>query len=246
MTRLLPDIDLARIAPLPDAEKRQELEMFKVGSPSINYKPLRANYADILNVRPEMFDRVDPTELSVIERKVKRQARWDKEELANLRVARGLHALAREKMIVGRREEFYPFQMRMGWKVNLWLPTILAIEEVPFATFIDPRGTRGLNEVARRFAFSMMHERIRLEDPDFAEIRLSIIKFGQPTEYGADDKVKGIRSARLYTDEGIDLIPLDELERMVATTYEIWREVSEGRQREARRRAGGAGPLFDN
>lgn len=37
MTRLLPDIDLARIAPLPDAEKRQELEMFKLGSPSITY-----------------------------------------------------------------------------------------------------------------------------------------------------------------------------------------------------------------
>lgn len=109
MTRLLPDIDLARIAPLPDAEKRQELERFKRGSPSITYKPLRANYADILNVRPEMFDRVDPTELSVIESKVKRQARRGEEELANLRVARGLHALAQEKMIIGRREEFYPF-----------------------------------------------------------------------------------------------------------------------------------------
>lgn len=245
MTRLLPDTDLARIAPLPDAEKRQELEMFKLGNPSITYNPLRANYADILNVRPEMFDRVDPTELSVIERKVKRQARWDKEELANLRVARGLHALAQEKMIIGRREEFYPFQMRMGWKVNLWLPTILAIEEAPFATFIDPRGTRGLNEVARRFAFSMMHERIRVEDPDYAEVRLSIIKFGQPTEIDADDKTKGIRPARLFTDESVDLIPLDELKRMVATTYEIWREVSEGRERETRRRAGGAGPLFD-
>lgn len=129
--------------------------------------------------------------------------------------------------------------------MNLWLPTILAIEEAPFATFIDPRGTRGLNEVARRFAFSMMHERIRVEDPDYTEVRLSIIKFGQPTEIDADDKTKGIRPARLFTDEGVDLIPLDELERVVATTYEIWREVSEDRERETRRRAGGAGPLFD-
>lgn len=244
MTRLLPDIDLARIAPLPDAEKRRELEVFKLSNPSITYKPLRSNYSDILNIRPEMFDRVDPTELSVIERKVMRQARWDKEELANLRVVRGLHALAQEKMIIGRLEEFYPFQMRMGWKVNLWLPTILAIEEAPFATFVDPRGSRGLNETARRFAFSMMHERIRVEDPDYTDVRLCIIRFGKPAEFGSDDMTKGIRPARFYTDENIDLIPLDELERMVATTYEIWREVSEGREREARRRAGDAGPLF--
>ncbi|WP_217355599.1 hypothetical protein [Ruegeria sp. HKCCA4008] len=240
----MPDIDLARIAPLPDAEKRHELEKFKLGNPSINYKPLRSNFSDILNVRPEMFDRIDPTELSVIERKVKRQARWDKEELANLRVVRGLHALAQEKKVIGRRQEFYPFQMRMGWKVSLWLPTILAIDEAPYATFIDPRGNRGLNDIARQFAFSMMHERIRVEDPDFEEVRLSIVKFGQPTERHAGDKKKGFRPARFFTDEGVDLIPLDELERMVATTYEIWREVSEGREQEARRRAAGAGPLF--
>ena len=244
MIRLLPDIDLARIAPLPDVEKRQELEAFKLGNPSITYKPLRLNFTDILNVRPEMFDRIDPTELPVIEKKVRRQARWDKEELANLRVARGLHSFAQEKFIIGRREEFYPFQMRMGWKVNLWLPAILAIEDAPFATFIDPRSSRGLNETARRFVFSMMHERIRVEDLDFADVRLCIIRFGEPTEYGSDDKTYGIRPARFYTDKNIDLIPLDELERMVTTTYEIWRDVSEGREREARRHTGGAGPLF--
>ena len=90
----------------------------------------------------------------------------------------------------------------------------------------------------------MMHERIRMDDPDFANVRLCIIRFGEPMEYGAGDKAKGIRPARFDTDEHVDLIPLDELERMVATTYEIWREVSEGRERDARRRAGGAGPLF--
>ena len=36
-----------------------------------------------------------------------------------------------------------------------------------------------------------------------------------------------------YTDEGIDLYPIDELQTMVASTYDIWLEILEGH--EARR-----------
>jgi hypothetical protein len=113
---------------------------------------------------------------------------------------------------------------------------ILAIDEQASALFIEPRRNRGLNAEGRRFAFSMMHERIRAADEDFADVRLTIAQFGDPS----DDR----RAVRLHTDEGIELYPRDELEQMVASTYEMWREVLEERERKARGRATGTGPLI--
>ncbi len=59
--RRLPEIDLARIAPLPADQKRRALEHFKLGHPTITYKPVRTRFADIFNVQPYMFAAVDAT-----------------------------------------------------------------------------------------------------------------------------------------------------------------------------------------
>ena len=82
----------------------------------------------------------------------------------------------------------------------------------------------------------MMHERIRAADEDYADVRLTIAQFHKPE--------KGFRAVRLYTDEGVDLFSREELELMVASTYEMWRDVLEERDREARGRATGTGPLI--
>ncbi|WP_232831419.1 hypothetical protein [Pseudogemmobacter bohemicus] len=113
---------------------------------------------------------------------------------------------------------------------------VLAIDEQASAIFIEPRRNRGLNAGGRRFAFSMMHERIRTADEDFAEVRLTIAQFGDPS----DDR----RAVRLHTDEGLELYSREELEQMVASTYEMWREVLEERERKARDRTTGTGPLI--
>jgi hypothetical protein len=82
----------------------------------------------------------------------------------------------------------------------------------------------------------MMHERIRAADEDFAEVRLTIAQFGDPSE--------GCRAVRLHTDEGIELYTREELEQMVASTYEMWRQVIEDRERSTRGRATGTGSLI--
>jgi hypothetical protein len=43
--RRLPEIDLARVATLPTDQKRRALEQFKLGHPTITYKPVRARFA---------------------------------------------------------------------------------------------------------------------------------------------------------------------------------------------------------
>jgi hypothetical protein len=76
-------------------------------------------------------------------------------------------------------------------------------------------------------------------NPDFAVARLGVVQLG--------DAANDHRPVKLSTDEGIELFDFDELDQMVRETYGIWREVSEAREDEVRRRAagGGHGPLFD-
>lgn len=234
--RPLPEIDLARIAPLPTNMKRKSLQQIRDGWPSFSYKPVRSCFSDIFNIQPPMFGPAAPTEWEVIDAQLARRSRTNEELAYNQWVARGLFDFARSGRVIGRPHEFFPLQMGAGRKLTYWLPMVLAIEEQAHAMFIEPRRSRGLNKLGRRFAFSMMHERIRAADEDFAAVRLGIIRFG--------DSDGERRAARLFTDEGVDLYPLDELEAMVASTYEMWREVCEERERDARRRGTGTGGLF--
>lgn len=202
-TRLLPDIDLARIAPQRDDMKRKSLEQMKGGFSTFSYKPVRTCFSDIFNVQPELdFGKAEPTPWAVIEAELRKRCKSDEEFTYNRRVALGLHDFAASGRVFGRRHEFFPLSMGMGQKVTFWLPTVLAIDEQASAIFIEPRRTRGLNAEGRRFAFSMMHERIRAADEDFADVRLTIAQFGDPS----DER----RAVRLHTDEGVELYSREE------------------------------------
>lgn len=236
-TRPLPDIDLARIAPQPNDMKRKSLEQMEGGFSTFSYKPVRACFSDIFNIQPDLdLGAAQPTPWAVIEAELRKRKRSDEEFTYNRRVALGLHDFVSSGRVYGRRQEFFPLSMGMGQKITLWLPMILAIDERPSAVFIDPRRTKGLTEEGRRFALSMMHERIRAADEDFAGVRLTILQFCDPS----DDR----RAVKLHTDEGVELYSREELEQMVASTYEMWREVCEQRERKARGRATGTGPLI--
>lgn len=235
--RPLPDIDLARIAPQRDDMKRKSLEQMKGGFSTFSYKPVRTCFSDIFNIQPELdFGSTPATPWSVIEAELKKRCKSDDEFLYNRRVALGLHDFASSGRVIGRRQEFFPLAMGMGRKVTFWLPMILAIDELPNAMFIEPRSTKGLTTDGRRFAFSMMHERIRAADEDYADVGLTIAQFHKPED--------SRRAVRLHTDEGVELYSREELEFMVASTYEMWREVLEERERETRGRATGTGPLI--
>lgn len=235
--RPLPDIDLARIAPQPVDMKRKSLEQMRGGFSTFSYKPVRSCFADIFNLQPSLdFGDAPVTDWTKIEAELKRRSKSDEEFVYNRRVALGLHDFATSGRVIGRREEFFPLALGMGRKVTYWLPMIVAIDQKASALFVEPRSTRGLTAEGRRFAFSMMHERIRTDDEDFADVRLTIAQFYPP----ADNR----RAVRLHTDDGVDLYSREELEDMVASTYEMWAEVLEDRERDTRGRGTGTGPLI--
>ncbi len=140
--------------------KRKSLEQMKGGYSTFSYKPVRSCFDDILNIQPSFgFGSAPATPWSVVEAELKKRCKSDEEFVYNRRVALGLHDFASSDRVIGRRQEFLPLVMGMGHKVTFWLPMVLAIDEQPSATFIEPRSTKGLTSEGRKVAFSMMRER---------------------------------------------------------------------------------------
>jgi hypothetical protein len=233
---LLPDTDLARIAPLSDELKRSWLRRMKTGFSIFSYKPVRSCFGDVFNLRVGMFAPVEPTPWEKINERLIRACKTGDELRNNTQIAKALHDYAVSSNIAGRQHEFFPMAMGAGRKISLWLPMVLAIDKKPYSIFIDPRRNNGLTKLGRRFAFSMMHERIRAADEDFASFNLGIIRF--------TDNDDGSRSVVLHSDSDVELYSLDELETMVASTYRIWQEVLEERAAESRRKRTGTGDLL--
>lgn len=228
--RLLPEIDLARIALLPRDQKYRELERMAIGHPPYSYKPVRDKFLDILNVTPgSMLAPLPRTPWEVIESSIRRCAKLGDEQKANLAVAKGLYDYVTDHGITGRSHDFLALSLGIADKVRYWSPVVLNIGGRAVIPFFDPRRRKLLSKEGRRFVFSVMHERIRVADPDFARVGLAIFQFS-PSE---------VRVPRAHFDDGIALVPFGELEAAILETYSIWLEVLMGRETEMRQRGSG-------
>ncbi len=136
-----------------------------------------------------------------------------------------------------REQEIRALPLSLDLRVEYWWPFVMLVGGSPLIPFFDPRRSRRLTVLGRRFAFSMMHQAIRVADPDLADIRLGIFQFD------ASDDVS--RPIRLHIDDGVSLYRFDELDEMIRETYAMWAEVLSEREAETRRRGSGSrGPLI--
>lgn len=228
--RRLPDIDLARIAPLDRESRVRGLRQLKLGHPPYSYQPARAEIGDILDVNGGLALVARPP-WRQIEECVARKSRSDNEFEANIAVAKALHDWALAHDVHGRSHSFFPMRVAQGHSVQFWHNSVIGLNGRAVVPFIDPRRTKRLTAQARRFIFSFMHERIRVLDPDFQDARLAIIQFNS-----SDD---GRRIPSVYLDDDVELFNFDELEQMVRETYDDWIMVLNERDEELRRKAGG-------
>jgi hypothetical protein len=234
--RRLPDLDIARIGPMPKDKKRRELEQMKLSHAPYSYNPTRKSSLDILNIQAGPLGLVERAHWDKLEDQIRRNSRSPKEAEANVAVAKSLYGYATENRIEGKRHEFFPLKIGKSESVTYWLGAVLSIAENPCVALIDPRQSKKLTKDGRQFAFSMMHQRIRAADPDFADVELAIIQF---------DKLKdGTRFVRPHFASGVSLWDFDQLDFMVRETYEIWHEVLEEREAASRRKGSGTGGLF--
>lgn len=232
--RVLPDQDLARIAPMPLDQKRNELQKLKFGRPPYTYHPVRKSDLDILNVAAGPLAELPRTPWHLIAKDIRRRCDSAAQIDANLRVGEGLYRFASEHKLIGRRYPISPLPMGLSERVIYWSSAVIEIDGRMVVPFIDPRRTKKLTQSARQFSFSMMNQRISAY-PDLADVGLAILQF--------ENSEKGPRAVVPYFADDVDLFNFAELDAMVRETYEIWREILKGREAEARR-SGGRGELL--
>ncbi|MER8753832.1 hypothetical protein NKH57_32375 [Mesorhizobium sp. M1050] len=235
--RPLPDIDLARIAPLPSDQKSRALEQMKGGHPPYSYEPMRRSALELLNVDAGPLGKVDRASWAKLADAISKRSRSEDESKANLGAAKALFDFAEAANLHGRRHDIYPLAIGISEKVKFWLPAVVAIDGQTVVPFIDPRRSKKLTADGRRFAFSVMHERIRAADEDFADVEFAIFQL--------DANDDGSRTTRLHLSRGVELYSFDDLDLMVRETYDLWRAILEEWERETRRKgAGGRGSLI--
>jgi len=234
--RSIPELDLARIAPLAINEKKKALQQLKLGWPPYSYNPMRASNLDILNVSAGPLAELPRTPWPSIAVDIARRCNGDADAIAaNLRAGEGLYNFASEFNLTGRRHEFFSLAIGLSEKVSYWSPVVIALEKRAVVPFIDPRRSKKLSPEGRLFVFSMMNEHIRVADPDFADVALAILQFR--------NTATGVRPVVSFFDDGLKLWSFADLDEMVRETYRLWEEVLEGREAESRRSAK-KGPLI--
>ena len=235
-TRPLPDLDLARIAPMPRDQKRKALEAMRLGRPPYSYSPMRQHIFDLLNIQAGPLACTPRAPWATVEAEIRRKSQSGAEEAANVGVAKGLYDYATAESIVGQRHDIFPLNIGISEKVVYWSQAVIAIDGRPVVPFIDPRrATKRLTLAARHFVFSVMRERC-LADPDLSDVDLCIFQFTTLED--------GNRKPNLYFPDGMELFGFDALDVMVQETYAMWNEVLEDRVATTRRGTGTHGPLL--
>lgn len=228
---LLPDTDVARIGPLTTEQKRVELEVFRLTFPPYRYLPFRKTVGDTVNARQGFLPPQARVPFKNISANIRAESRNPEELEANVRVAQGLYDHIEAEGIEARTHDMRPLILAGGVKLIFWHSLILIKDSLVTVPFFDPRrSTAKLTPLARRFVFSAMNERLRVLDPDFAEVQLSIYQFATPKT--------GPRRPKLYAEDGGALFTFAELEHMVRETYDVWTDVYTRRTERERKRSG--------
>ena len=233
--RPLPGIDLARIAPLPTEQKRIALRSFKAGGGSWSYDPARAQTFNLFNPEnPLGISPAHPT-LAQIIRDVEKRCKSENQRKACVEVTRLLHRWVEANVPRSIERHIPSMSIGAAGALRYWGNFAAVIDGRAVFPYFDHRRSNGLTMLARRFVFSMMHEQIRVADPDFENASLLIMRFPQTKDQP--------RSMIPYFDDGVDLFDLYDLQAMVEETYRLWAEILEERAAEPPKKA--AGGFFD-
>ncbi|WP_430475909.1 type VI toxin-antitoxin system SocB family DNA replication inhibitor toxin [Thalassospira lucentensis] len=219
----LPDTDLARIAPLTLDEQIKQLRLIREKEIRMSYQQLRSVLPELFNMGSDLLGPSKPSPWKFIAKRLQKKCRRGIELEANLRAAKSLYQYANSEGIHALKQEFPPLRLGIHQEVRFWQQMLILIDGKPFIPFIEPRTSYGLSNDGRVFAFSMMHEHIRASDPDYSDVGFTIFQLGKPSKN--PDTGEKTRSTRVYFDHSVDLLSMEELEKMAATTYGLWAEV---------------------
>lgn len=233
--RRIPETDLARIAGRPEDEQRLLLQRLKGFKPPHTLNPVRRAIPDIMNVQYDLLGRSTPTSWNVIEAAIHSSKESDDGKERNIAVAKAIYNFVAESGVVSYDKPALRWPVGFGNSVEYWQQFYSVWEGRASFVHFDPRQSSPLNGYAMRFAFSMMHERLRVEDPDFSDVDLTIMRFGV-----ADG---GERFVKLFNAREFSLYTRDHLNEMITHTYRLWADELARRTEVERKATGTDNPM---
>ncbi len=178
--RHLPETEIANLAFLPTDQKRIRLEAFiKPKRPKGSYDPFRFGYPDAVNLQSPMFPehKVFSSWEKVRNRVISKCYGDPDLEAMNLAVARATYDFAKIRNLSAEPIEVPGVTMVPGHSYRFGAPLLLRSEDIISVAFSDLRRTNGLSVHGRRVVFSHLHERFRVNFPEFAGIDLEIWRY---------------------------------------------------------------------
>ena len=233
INRLLHETDLARTALLHKDEKRIQLRRVRDFVPTFSWGPFKRCLPGIFQARKSLLD-LPPVAWPDVEVAIRNMCRKHPNWLqGNLQLARLVFDHVIRSEMKAREWSFGPLPVGHGAVVKFWPEFYCVEEDQPLIIFPDPRRGHGLTSVARKFVFSTMYHHIAARS-DFDGARFKIAVFPVNGEDGS-------RKVKLYPMDENELVELDELTLAIQETYQMWFEILEEREREARRASKGTG-----
>jgi len=215
--RRLPEIDLANIASRPKEDRETLLYRFTKGGGSWSYEPARKQTFNIFHPTNPLGLSVPKATLEQIEAEIEKECRRDDQLKSNREVVRLLYNWSAQNCTRSIERRIPSMAIGSIGTIRYWNNLATMYGNRATFPFLDHRRQNGFSTSGLRFAFSMMHQQIRVADPDFEDAQLLILKFSQAP--GQERQIIPI------TDNGFELYSLDELYERVSETYEIFEKV---------------------
>lgn len=226
ISRSLPETDLARIALLPDDQKRILLRGVKSFIPPHSFAPLRKVAGALYEARPSLLD-LPPRTWAHIEAAIRHYCRNNPHWIEpNLTVAERIFAFNQERGFKAVEWDFPFIPVGFGAKIKFWHDFYSIQDDRPVLAFIDPRLTDGLTPLGRLFIFSAMYHTVAVGD--FEGARLEILR----APWNPFTKE---REVEVFTFDERDAVDEATLNAAIDRTYNIWRVIVAERTDDARR-----------
>jgi hypothetical protein len=225
-SRSLPETDLARVALLPDDQKRIVLLGVRSFVPPHSLSPLRKVAAALYAARPSLLELpkcMFPEIEAAIRRHCGTNLHWVE---PNLSLAKLLFDYNEQRDNKAVEWEFPIIPVGYGAKIKFWHDFYSIQDDVPVLSFLDPRLTDGLGIFGRTFVFSAMHHNVAIGD--FKGAKLEIVRFPL-------NKYTGKREVEIFTFDERDVVEEAVLNAAIDRTYKIWNEILAERIERARR-----------
>lgn len=224
--RSLPETDLARVALLPDGQKRIVLQGVKSFVPPHSLSPLRKVAGALYAARPSLFDTPRCT-FAEIDAAIRRYCGTNPHWVEpNLSLARLLFDFNEARGIKAIEWDFPIIPVGYGAKVKFWHDFYSIQDGVPVLSFLDPRLTDGLGLFGRTFVFSAMYHNIAVGD--FEGAKLEIVRFPL-------NKLTRKREVEIFTFNEGDVVEEAILNEAIDQTYMVWNQIVSERKADTRR-----------